>query len=503
MRIIIVEDEPVIREGLVAVIEKFTKHEVVCRTKDGIEGMRQIKKLHPDLVIADIRMPNMSGLEMIERLRNDGGEFAVILLTGYSDFEYARKAVQLNVTEYLLKPLEVESLIAALGKAENSLEKTKANKVTYEQLVWSILNSEKEKRGIFVNQLSNMLHVNHRVENSLFMIQAASIDLETNSEIRNTLNMLMDSFCIQNYYVIPLIKNSDILVMILYTENNHHMKSIFENIILKELNKQTPCICSFDTIQGLENFSEKIDGLREMLTYSLLMDLGKVIDKTSVGKLQLKDIDYPEILEKNMRREIRNGNWEKIEKLGYKFEETVINVNMNPKLIKEYTSRFTNMIYESVNAWTDDEQMIYHFLSENIMTCKTRESLSYQLWKMIAYLKKLDDKNETTENALILRVINYVRNHYNEEITLTDMADMIEITPEYLSRLFNQEMKINFNSFVKNFRISMAKRLLMNTNYQISEVAEKTGFHDSKYFNKVFKSVCGLTPSEYKKEMKI
>ena len=176
---------------------------------------------------------------------------------------------------------------------------------------------------------------------------------------------------------------------------------------------------------------------------------------------------------------------------------------MNPKLIKEYTSRFTNMIYESVNEWTDDEQMIYHFLSENIMTCKTRESLSYQLWKMIAYLKKLDDKNETTENALILRVINYVRNHYNEEITLTDMADMIEITPEYLSRLFNQEMKINFNSFVKNFRISMAKRLLMNTNYQIAEVAEKTGFHDSKYFNKVFKSVCGLTPSEYKKGMKI
>ena len=240
-----------------------------------------------------------------------------------------------------------------------------------------------------------------------------------------------------------------------------------------------------------------------MLTYSLLMDLGKVIDKTSVGTLRLKDIDYPEILEKNMRREIRNGNWEKIEKLGDKFEETVINANMNPKLIKEFTSRFTNMIYESVNEWMDDEQMIYHFLSENIMTCKTRESLSYQLWKMIAYLKKLDDKNETTENALILRVINYVRNHYNEEITLTDMADMIEITPEYLSRLFNQEMKINFNSFVKNFRISMAKRLLMNTNYQIAEVAEKTGFHDSKYFNKVFKSVCGLTPSEYKKEMKI
>ena len=83
MRIIIVEDEPVIREGLVSVIEKFTKYEVVCKTKDGIEGMRQIKKLHPDLVIADIRMPNMSGLEMIERLRNDGGEFAVILLTGY------------------------------------------------------------------------------------------------------------------------------------------------------------------------------------------------------------------------------------------------------------------------------------------------------------------------------------------------------------------------------------------------------------------------------------
>ncbi|MGN6712407.1 helix-turn-helix domain-containing protein, partial [Anaerocolumna jejuensis] len=103
------------------------------------------------------------------------------------------------------------------------------------------------------------------------------------------------------------------------------------------------------------------------------------------------------------------------------------------------------------------------------------------------------------DNLTILTVINYIRDNYSKDITLSDAASLVGVTPEYLSKLFYQQINVNFVVFLRNFRISIAKRMILSGKYRIQDIADQVGFKDPKYFNKVFKTVCGISPSEYKK----
>ncbi len=108
MRIVIAEDEPKSREGLINIIHRFTDYEIVGVADDGIEGLELVLKMKPDLVISDIKMPGLDGLGMLEKIKEKQMDVQAVLLTGYSQFEYARKALRLQVVEYILKPLEID-----------------------------------------------------------------------------------------------------------------------------------------------------------------------------------------------------------------------------------------------------------------------------------------------------------------------------------------------------------------------------------------------------------
>ena len=106
---------------------------------NGKEGLEAVRKYRPDLVISDIKMPVMGGLEMLEKILEEGIAVQAVLLTGYSEFEYARRALKLQVVEYVLKPLEVDDFLEVLHKAEGNIEKNRVEKVSAEQLLWTYL----------------------------------------------------------------------------------------------------------------------------------------------------------------------------------------------------------------------------------------------------------------------------------------------------------------------------------------------------------------------------
>lgn len=111
-----------------------------------------------------------------------------------------------------------------------------------------------------------------------------------------------------------------------------------------------------------------------------------------------------------------------------------------------------------------------------------------------------ETEESITENGIVLNAIAYIREHYMEAIGLQDVAQCCNVSPEYLSRIFKEETGVKFVDFLANFRISVGKRMLATGNYKVSEVAEAVGFNDQKYFQKVFKKICGISPAEYKKE---
>lgn len=501
MRILIVEDEPKTREGLIKMITKFTPHEICGFASNGIEGIQMVKKVYPDLIISDIQMPEMDGLSMLGQLAEEKLVIPAIVLTGYSSFEYARTALQLGVIEYVLKPIDVESFMKVLQDIEEKILKEKMEKISPAQLIWSIMTCEVSHKETMIEQLMKQLLVGQRTEVTMFLIKPCSLSLETASEIVHFITDKLETLNVMNFQVIHLSFSFGILVMIIDTEKNKQLKRMFSTHVLSGILQIGSSICSSKTITGLQNIEAAINELKSLLSYAFVFGNEIILDRTMVDELQFCPIEYPVVLENRIRKEIMNGNYESAIKTSQQFKTTIIDSNGKPELIKEYTARFASSVYGVAKEYNvySEPLLLFHYIINDLIDSKTKPELISNYDKVVRTILNAPEQVMDVDNMTVLKVINYIRDHYSESITLSDAASLVGVTPEYLSKLFNQIIHINFVVFLRDFRISVAKRMILSGKYQIKEVADHVGYNDAKYFNKVFKSVCGVSPSEYKK----
>ncbi len=501
MRIVIVEDEPKTREGLIKIINKFTEYEICGVASDGLEGIKRIKELKPDLIISDIQMPGMDGLTMLRQLEQEGISYYALILTGFSSFDYVRTALHLGVVDYILKPVDVENFISVLGEAEAKILKENSEKINSAQLIWSLMTCEPEMKKQLIRQLSNQLQVNDCTEVTLFLVKPDSLDQETVGEMVHCIRDKISSLGAMNFHVIHLSFSYGILVLIIDTEKNKFLDKMFSAHILPCLNNIGSCHCSYASILGLTGLENAIAELKDLLSYTFVYGSDVILDKQMIEKLEFTPLCYPMDLENRIRKEIINGNYEKALKISDKFKETVIESNGRPELIREYTARFSSSIYNVAKEYDTQPEplLIFHYFINNMIESKTKADLVLNYEKIVNTILTGTDEEVDIDNLTVLKVINFIRDNYSKNITLSEAANLVGVTPEYLSKLFNQKINVNFVVFLRNFRISIAKRMILSGKYRIQEVAEQVGFKDPKYFNKVFKSVCGISPSEYKK----
>lgn len=496
MKIIVVEDEPKSREGILNILARNTEYEVAAVCGNGKEGLEAVKKIRPDLVISDIKMPVMGGLEMLEKILEEGISVQAILLTGYSEFEYARRALKLQVVEYVLKPLEV------LQRAEGNIKKNRVEKVSAEQLLWTYFTGTDMDRQQTGPILRETLQVDDRTQISLFLIYPCSLANETGSELQKHTTELLDSLCMENYYVMSLPRQQGFLVMLTDTERNKNLFKIFKTRIYHSLCQITECHCSYGILYGFTGLNERLSELKDMMQYAFSLPEETILSRELVDSVTYKELEYPDYLEQSIYREIRSGRYEKVRMIGEQFAKTVIDSEGRPACIREYILRFAAGVLRvagetrgSLEAGEDTS-----YIMENIARSTSKREVRYQFEKIMNAVASSRETLDITENGMILNVIDFIRSNYQREITLSEAAEGCCVTPEYLSRIFCRETGVNFTSFLQNFRVSTAKRLLLSGNYKVYEVAEMVGFHDQKYFVKVFKKLCGVTPSEYKRE---
>lgn len=504
MRIIIVEDEPNTRDGLMGIIKRHTQHEIVYAAVNGKEGLEKIRQFKPDLVISDIKMPEMDGLSMFQKLYEEGEEFCSLLLTGYSEFEYARTALRLDVMEYILKPLDVEAFLETLKRVEHKIEKTMVEKISPSQLLFSYIFGTKEEKIRLLPRVEETLQVNKKIQSSLFLVKCGNIARESMTEMMEETKTVLSAMCMENYYLIFLSQDMGFLVLVADTERNKSLKRMFQIKVMEKISRISPCFCSYTTIFGLNQLEEEISHLKDMIRHSFSFKVGTVLDEELLQKYPYQSILYPDTIERAICRELRSGRKERIKELSRQFKEEIIESKGNPECIKEYTIQFTARVLKVGSELKENlkKENGVQYIMGNMAVSNSKEELSRDFDKVMDML--ISDKEETfgeTENGMILNVITYIRENYAKEVTLSETASMCGVTPEYLSKIFLREMNVNFVAFLQNFRISAAKRMLGSGKFKIGEVSEAVGFHDQKYFVKVFKKICGVTPSEYKKEM--
>lgn len=501
MRIILVEDEPKTREGIINIIQKHTGHKIISVAENGEEGIRALEKEQPDLIISDIRMPGMNGLEMLQKMREKGFDTGVIFISGYSEFEYAQQALKLHAMDYVLKPVDVENFLQVLQNVENKLKKKKTEQISPEQMLWDYVNGRQENREFFRERLENKLGINERVQVSLLYVYPESQTKEAVNEMIYDTRECLDSQCIQDYYIVPVSHENAYTVLIVDTEKNTFLKWVLENRVVSSLLENTDFICSYGTAYGIGNLPEVLKELKELLVYGFHLEKGKIIDRELAHSIEFEKKEYPGQLEMTIQKEIWKQDKEKIRQAGEQFVHEIIESRMHPDEIREYTIRFSAGILKAgMEKNQEDDEKDSQYIMSSMLRSYTARQLTYQFEKILKAafcdLKKVD----ITENDMVLKVIAFIRENYARDISLSEAAELCNVSAEYLSRLFQQETGAKFTAFLQNFRISIAKRMLLDSKKKVYEVAEAVGYHDQKYFVSVFKKLCGMTPSEFRKE---
>ncbi len=522
-KVLIVDDEKRIGELIRSLIH-WEELGLTCLglKTDGEMAWEAIRKEHPDIVITDIRMPVMSGLEMIRNAREEGVPVDFIVMSGYQEFEYAHTAMQYGVESYLVKPVDEEELNRCLAGIQRRVHKEmqlqEANRTLKEK-------AETSEWILKQNFLQNIIEQKETADQS-------AVDLE--GEIYRGVDIKLD-------HIDP--RNSNASQERFTTEN---VKKIIAEFLQPQVGQLLVCDKDYMHIYALcccseesdRQFGESISSLLlQIKEYLRIMDQFHVTIGIGRAKRAFSEIRFS-ILESYIAVCNRiiygtgrliwadsvylgdNDEWAEKERLIRQkilHDADALTSEHIPSYIQEiYGSRSelekVNMsaYYEGVDQTIESffghlgvEEEAREKLQKKVQNCVHHCHRAVQLSELMSqfFQECIGSAKEAMESQLVKPVRmaqQYVEDHYREKILLEDVAEVVGLNPVYFSALFKKETNLNFSTYLINFRMEKAKELLTSTNDTINVIASEVGYPEQKYFSQQFKKVVGVKPVIYR-----
>lgn len=502
MRIVIVEDEIKIREGMAKLIESQTEHVVLGEAADGKDGLEMILRFKPDLVITDIRMPKMDGLEMAKEIHERKLSLHVVILTGYSEFEYAQKALRYGVDDYLLKPLSIDDIRDMLVRVEEKIKKEQMTNGTPGQHMRNLIAGAEKDSGKHCSILKELCGFPAEADYELFVGYIGSAELSYREVLEHFVERVREEyqeFALCYFYV----ENQQRAYLLGYGGQGTMdvlEEQVSRRLILRYQDRTERAIWTRKRINCPEQIREAAAELDSLFAYALVLNPKGWLDMEMVKQYCPMPFQAPAQIYSAIRNAICQDNVQKLEKAAGAFLSYMAEGHFE---IGEVRKAFVKCYYLIGDTLQEIDSTLYQHLKNrnllrNIETAVTWNELAQAYRDVIQVMAGTQVKREDISNYVIKRAINYIREHYQEGLTQEEVASVLEITPEYLSTLFNREMGVNFSVFLKRFRMSHAKRLLKGTDMKIYEIADAVGYSDPKYFQRVFKEEIGVSPGEYR-----
>ncbi|WP_240416032.1 response regulator transcription factor [Paenibacillus periandrae] len=448
----LVDDEVTITEGLKVTIDWEQNQCVVVATcKDGDEAVQLAIEVDPDIVISDIRMLNMDGLSMIKQLKSIESRAKFIVLSGYSEFELAKRAILLGIHAYLLKPVEEEELEDALRRCVESIEQ---EKMIQHQL-----------------DIAGHLQTNLR-ELVLFQL------LDPDNENKDQIHRLVDDAELElpgPVYTVLLI-NTEAQELSKRTKLAEYCWKNFNSYVVPYSNNQSVVLLN----HPLPTERQEIKAAAELLLQFL------------------KEIGFPEArISNRLDRAVAQQTIDNIIQ-----HWTEYSLNSSTHAIKSY---MISILLNSLQTLTYDERHHDEWYSQVIILLSEsnfhRSIEECKRWLNNMVGKIIDLKSRTLSSQkkdIIDEVKAYIHNNYQSAFTLASLSEQFFINPFYLSRLFKKRTGDSYLNYITRVRMEEAQRLLLTTDFRIYEIAEKVGYDTTKYFSKIFEKWVGLKPSDYR-----
>ena len=516
--LVIVDDESVIRQGMCNYIpwSEMGFH-VAADFEDGKETIEYIKNHPVDVIITDIEMAEVTGLDLTRYIHEEMPDIKVVILSGYKVFEYARKAVEFNVEHFLLKPINLDEVKEVFDKIKRDLDSersTYALDMTRQKEFEAVLNEFQEQffvsllvGGVMSNEsiakksklLRLDLNVNHPCALLDLKIQQIKADEVTVQEQQQGQQELLHSMFGQKnedikYYVANLA--SDIIKVVAIC--NEQIKA---EAFLKQLESQVDDKCEI-VLKLLEidikvSIEKVFENMQELMAHKYTLQMHVQSDNTGI---KLVPDDYRRLMQKYklLIEIINDGDFESlnslVDNIFFEFRKLPLDYvkNLTIDMFSMLSNKFINM---GSNLWANTNEILNY---KELLDLDHIDQLKRRTKELLQRVITLvDDAQNDVSKSVVEQAIEYIKENYGEDISLNTIADRYFLNPNYFSRLFKRYTGSTFTDYLMEIRMKMAKELIRTGKYKMYEIGGLVGYTSSKYFFRVFKQFTGCSPAEF------
>ena len=486
-KVYLLDDEPFILEGLKYIVDwQDYGFEIVGSANNGDDGLKEILTMDIDLVITDIMMPKMTGLELIENLIKLNYQTNFIVLSAFQEFQYAKKAISMGAQNYILKPIDTEELERSLINIKNKLKdkenRNKDKEVVNNSLLLKII-TDKDYENI--DYLKEKLKYNG--EYRVGIIELKNKNKDIHKVLKVIPGMKKYLYCIEN--------KSKAVFIIDDKFNNEYIEELtnIKNQIIDLIN-DIVYISLGQIIKDLKDINTSYESAKDISEYKIIYpDISwiKAYKEKNNRNIDI-DIDFEDLKSLLINKDFTNASLY-IESKFSKLKQD----NLNPKKIKAKALEVFLNVYNHI-----DESKLMKNLSiylENAINTNTIDEIQLELINMIKFMQTKLENTQESISPIIIKLLDHIEQNYQKDLNLKEISDILNINSIYLGQLFQKEIGILFSDYINNFRINKAKDLLSNTSLKASEIGELVGYSNKNYFYRKFKSIVGITPSEWRK----
>lgn len=486
-KVLLVDDEPNVRQGIKMMIPwDEIDCEVISEANDGDEGLSAIMDLSPDIVIADIKMPGKTGIEMTQAARSLGFIGKVIILSGYSDFTYAKEAISLGVESFILKPVDEDELIEAIKSAEEKIRSERESSI-HQQMAKEYLD-ERLVRGLLSGSEEAVRTAgSYGYSGYMAAVITAFGDEEVYDRVRSFLSNLRNV----DFVTVDI---SGVMGVLFKSWDREEIRDVLDRLG-NTLGRSVFISCGDCVISPSDicmSYSGAVKLYRCRFVYRHLI----VAWQEDISDTERTDEDFSEKIFAYMQI----NDTVKVRKALDAFALSMQTEGMTPEKAKVNCITMIMDVRAKLEQSSADRKGDVSITEEFI----ERAGEANSLYDVISDVKDMfcsisDASFGKSTRSTMEKIVRYIRDNYNHELRLESLAEIFGYNSAYLGKVFHQHTGENFNNYLDDIRIKEAKRLLSEEDYKVFEVAEMVGYSNINYFHNKFKKYVGMSPLSFKK----
>lgn len=531
LKIFLVEDEFVVREGIKNNID-WAGHgyDFIGEAGDGELAFPMIQKLRPDIVITDIKMPFMDGLELSKLIKKEFPWMEIVILSGYAEFDYAKEAISLGVAHYLTKPISGDELVKEIDKLAGKIEEKKRERELREKYLRDMEDvAVEERKKLFQYMVTGQKTVPELLEMAgsinidisalcynIILLKVRSTnhmsDAEYSGSIVEITNRIREA--IDDSHTLMFDRNTEGVALVFKGDSLEEVDSLVNETIekLKEILDAYPHVNYFggigQPVNRLRELSISFEAASHAFAHRYLVEDNVFMNHQDIKQnyyavdddIKLSNIDPREIDRKRITSFLKQGNSEEIV---YFIEEFFYNLGEHTVKSNMFRQYIAMDIYFEVAAFVEEMGYDRSEVNQFDLAGGDLQDVDSTIRYLTGILKKAldcrDNAAKKNYNDVVDKVLAYIEEHYaDEDLSLNMLASYVNFSPNHLSMMFSQQTGISFIKYLTDFRMNKAKELLKCTNKRSVDISLDVGYKDPHYFSFCFKKYQGVTPTQYR-----